>query len=155
MYFLEDDLEQIIFKTPVIKLRERGLPIYGHKFRQVDLGDYGRLDIATVRDDGYGCGGYVVSVYELKRDVVNVDAFWQAIKYAKCIQLWFRKYRPNSYVVFEIYLVGKSLDFKHSMAIFLPDLFDNIYFYTYSYEFDGIRFKKNNNFYIQDTYRKC
>ena len=48
MKFLEKDLEEIIFETSNKELNERGLFVYGKKYRQLRIGNYGVADLVVV-----------------------------------------------------------------------------------------------------------
>lgn len=157
MNFLEKNLEDIIFETPSDKLRERGLYIHAKRKRQLKIGNYGIADIVTL-GRGYTPNGipYVeVQVLELKQDKVDVHTFFQAVRYIKGIQRWISEHHYSLELIrYKIDLVGKSIDL-HSPVIYLADIINiddfsifglDINIYTYSYEFDGIRFKNNHGY---------
>lgn len=148
MRFLEKDLEEIIIHTDNAILANRGLFIHGKKASQVYLGAYGIVDVISFhrsRDTLH------INVFEIKRDVVNVNTFLQTIRYCKGILRFFEKRRVQYTVSLSINLVGRTID-KDSDLIYLPDLFEGtdviyksgiraIIFFTYFYDFDGIRFE--------------
>lgn len=163
MNFLEKDLEQIIWESDNDKLNEKNLEIYGKKFRQLRIGNYGVLDLMTVEKDIFWCRSsqeYIrclnITVYELKKEKVGISAFLQAVKYCKGIQSYLIKRKPNMHFQLHIVLVAKEVD-KNSDFIYLTDLFNHKYSdsvnvinsvdnYSFSYDIDGIVFKKHNNY---------
>lgn len=151
MKFLEKDLEQIIFETRNELLREKGLSISGKKVRQLRLGNYGIADIVTItkpdfipstepKYNGFFEDCIYIDIYELKQDKISVSAFLQACGYYKGISTYISKHNKlkRQYKI-RLNLVGKSID-TASEFIYLPDIFDDIYFYTYDYDFNGITF---------------
>ena len=154
MKFLEVDLEEIICKTENDLLVERGLNIFGHKKRQVRLGNYGIADIITFERptrffENIQKGK--ITIYELKKDKISVSAFFQALRYLKGCTRYLEK-RDFDFLHFdlEICLIGKEIDLESSVS-YLGDLFENdvimesvtkISLYTYNYDIDGLSFQK-------------
>lgn len=154
MDFLEKDLEQIIFETDNKEITKRGLFITGKKFTQIPLGNYGRLDLVTIsRHVGWESqpATVMITIYEFKKDCVDVSAFLQVLKYFKGIERWFnQKDRFSDCIIeFKVVLVGKSVVLNNSL-VYITDLCEDICFYTYSYEFDGIRFKKHSDYHLEN-----
>ena len=155
MEFSEKDLEEIIFNADKEELAERGLYLQGGKlFRQKRIGNYGIADLIHCKFDHEGpWGGYLsISIIELKKDKIGISAFLQALGYAKGIQNWMVKYRPNIKHRLSIDLVGKELDLSGNFC-YLTDLFNfelteycSINFFTYSYELDGLYFNQEYDF---------
>jgi hypothetical protein len=159
--FYEKDLEEIIFNTSEERLEERGLFIYGKKYRQVKIPGYGIADLLFVKKINFDYPPFEsylsISIVELKEDKIGVSAFFQAIKYARGIQRYLRS-RNFCYFSLRIILIGSELD-KTGSLCFLPDLFcdcpnnfndfetiSGIEFYEYSYDFNGIMFKEKRDF---------
>ena len=116
--------------------------------------------------------GLCITVCELKKDKIGISALLQAVNYCKGISRYLEK-REFFNFYFNILLVGREVDSSGSF-IFLTDLlgenlrytFENvdfeenfnpyssyfnkginsIKFKTYSYEFDGIKFKDHNDY---------
>lgn len=162
MRFLEKDLERIIYETPKKKLRKKGLHVDGHILRQVSIPKYGIADLVTVKriispvhDPGY----LHFTIYELKKDRIGISAFLQAIGYVKGIKEYLEKKRGWGRIVcdFTIVLIGSEID-KTGNFIFLTDCLgyesefnpfskiSSVDFYTYSYDVDGISFKRHSNY---------
>jgi hypothetical protein len=154
MNFLEKDLEEIIFNTDNEILYSKGLRIFGKKYRQLKIGNYGIADIVTFGRETFYLGEdeikcINVNVFELKKDKAGISAFLQALKYCKGIKRYFKHRDKNIPLKFNITLVSKFIDTK-SDYIYLEDfLTDNYYFdglslnnYSFTYDFDGIKFKK-------------
>jgi len=143
--FLERTLEDIIYNTSKGDLVMRGLFIEGKRFRQVRLGNYGIADMITVKssrdypwDDHY----LSITVYELKKDEININTLLQASRYIKGIERYFKKTgRFEKFDIrYSIELIGNKVE-DNSDFVFLIDFIDNFKCYTYSYDFDGISFK--------------
>lgn len=152
MKFLEQDLEEIIFTTDFNELCDRGLYDTGKLMRQVKIGNYGIADLISFHRPYYNSDGYresgTIRIYELKRDLIDINAFLQTVRYARGIQRYIEKHNHYSYNI-EIVLIGKKIDKKSSFC-FLPELItaDNFYltYFTYRYEADGIKFINETNY---------
>lgn len=167
MDFLEKDLEQIIYDATEEQLS--ALELSGRRLRQLKIGNYGVADLVFVEreyDYRYNCGddydynkqqdeyisecGLKITVCELKRDKIGISAFLQALKYCKGISAYLDKRNFFNYS-FEIVLIGRDIDTSGSF-IYITDMFDNygilsrainkVKFFTYSYGFNGIDFKR-------------
>lgn len=172
MTFLEKDLEEIIYesfnKDSGKELKARGLPIYGKIKRQLKIGNYGIADLVTFEKDydyiqeplyqvddvnNKTAGVFhtyvepkpIITIYELKKDKIGISAFLQAIRYAKGIKRYLNKY--DTYFEIRIVLIGKEIDISGSFP-YLVDIFENIEFYTYKYEVDGLKFYNINGCYL-------
>ena len=153
MNFLEQDLEEIIYTGDFEELEERGIYIPGILRRQVKIGNYGIADLISIIRPYYNSDGYrekgTIIIYELKRKKIDVNAFLQALRYAKGIKRYLEKkgyeYRYN----LEIVLIGKEID-TVSPFCFLPDFIEqddfHLSMYTYSYDIDGIQFKNESGY---------
>lgn len=160
MRFLEKDLEEIVFNADKEVLEERGLNMTGVLKRQLRIGNYGIADIVGfTRDYIYdNCSKDLIpvlyiDVYELKKDVVNIFAFMQAIRYCRGISRYLNVRGKNINVLFNIYLIGNEIDLNSELA-YITDLINSkesnsinsVYLYTYEYELDGLRFKEQSDF---------
>jgi hypothetical protein len=154
MDFLEKNLEDIIYETDNKLLNQRGLWISGTKKRQLRIGNYGIADIITYRTNNihfcnncYSSPELLIDIYELKKDKIDFSTFLQAIKYYKGIERYLDEVRDFNWPVsYRINLIGKYIDMSDSF-IFLPEFTDQkVRFYTYSYDFDGIKFKDQRRF---------
>jgi hypothetical protein len=171
MDFLEKNLEDIIFETDNELLEERGLYLFGKKRRQVNLGNYGIADIVIFDKNSdhvnNNIGFYPIisfTVLELKQDKIDAQVFFQALRYCKGIQEYIKKRGlfNNAQILFEIVLIGKQID-TNSSFIFLTDFIGagsnmfstHDYFsldvYTYSYQFDGIKFKRIQDYSLTNS----
>jgi hypothetical protein len=156
MNILEKEIEDLVWSADWDLIRERGLPISGRGFRQLNLGSYGISDIVTFdlvktryTDRKETSRHLTVSIYELKKDNITIDTLLQAIRYYKAIQ---RIIETSPYLIdavdYEIYLIGKGLDKNGDGFSFITDFCPSINFYTYSIDLvNGLRFKR------QDDYR--
>lgn len=146
MRFLEKDLEQIIYETPNEKLKDKGLLIDGKKLRQLKLGNYGIPDIITYKRGDWA--DLDVSIYELKKDKIGISAYLQALNYWKGIDEYLDKRGLSCH--FQINLIGCELDTSGSFC-YLPDFDNKIRFYTYDYDFDGIKFTRQSGYKLTDN----
>lgn len=168
MQFLERDLEDIIFESDRKSLSDRGLRMYGKKLRQVRIGNYGIADLITINRykqndiyfDDYDKNGnpmykddYLpilkISVYELKKDSIGIETFLQAVRYVKGIQRYLKSRSFSFEVIFNIVLIGKSLNQSTSFSYF-PEVINsddfNLELYTYDYRIDGLHFESHSGF---------
>lgn len=152
--FLEKDLEDYIFSFSDKQLFEKGLMFNGKLKRQFKIPNYGIADLIAFEknyDDRFDRVKpyYTITVIELKKDVIGISAYLQAIKYCNGIKefLWNR----NFYMFdFEIILVGSKLDrsgsFKYISSLSGPWMsfgfgaVKNVAFYEYEFSKDGIIF---------------
>lgn len=149
MKFLEKDLEQIIFETSERDLDERGIYVPGKRLRQLNIGNYGVADMVTFQRHHYN-KELVITVYELKKDTVGIDAFLQAMRYCKGIShyLEHRDFKLFGYrVTYNIVLIGSGLEMGSSF-IYLQDFYKNLEVFTYKYDFDGISFNQEENYHL-------
>ena len=134
MNILESEIEDLIsenLKTPEGKnlLYNRGLrfvDIYDKFYRQIKLGNYGRLDLAGLRYN-HSDRSYNVSVIEIKKDEININTMLQAIRYCRGIYSMFSKYEVE--INFQIFLIGKSI--CNNDFCYIPDFIHNVSLYTY------------------------
>lgn len=152
MTFLEKDLEQIIFETPNIMLKDKGLRISGLKKRQVRIGNYGIADLITLErvrysdgPDRYTIQAVKITIYELKQNKISVGALLQAARYAKGVENYIGKRFPKMEFNIAIQLIGKEIDLK-SDFVYLSDFTEKIKVITYSYGFNGIAFTNHSNY---------
>ena len=160
MIISEKDIEDLIVKCikngDSHKLHERGLDglyHYDKFFRQFDLGDYGRLDLAAVKYDPCDQSKYCqkklnVVVIEIKKGEINIGAFLQAIRYCKGIEHLLDRY--NLDVNFKIKLIGTSV--CKSDFVYLPDFFYSLDIYTVHLDLDtGITFKNERGYHLTNA----
>lgn len=143
MSFLEKDLEDIVFEAMNTiegkeKLRSRGLIVNGKPFRQVEIGNYGRIDILTV--SYYSNFGFVFSVYELKKDKIDRDALMQGCRYIEGIKQLFPDVLEHRKVSYNLILIGRDIDKKGSFVYLYNMMPRNVKIYNYSYDIDGLKF---------------
>lgn len=166
MKFLESDLENIIFDADVLELKKRGLGSYwsqAHTYKQLQIGNYGIADIVQFNrrndiihdiDLHYIIPYIEVNVIELKKDIVNSDTFFQAIRYCKGILEYISERSCFSIDCrFNITLIGKSID--NSDFIYMKDIINSNDFsldlYTYDYKFDGIYFSREPKYKLTNS----
>lgn len=171
MDFLEKDLEDIIYEATDEQLSE--LFLDGKRFRQLRIGNYGISDLIfarkrynyewdhELRHPVISDVGIEIVICELKKDRICFKTFDQAIKYTKGISAHLSKKKFSKYF-FTVLLMGKSVD-RSGSFLFLPDLFNqdnedentvfnqsvrSVRIHTFSYGFDGIKFKNHSGYYI-------
>jgi hypothetical protein len=151
MDFLEKNLEDIIYETESELLSGRGLSLYGKKYRQPRLGNYGTADIVFIRKsykEDYSdiIPFIVVNILELKQSKIDHAAFLQAIRYCKGVKAYFehRGVFNDIEIKFEITLIGREI--TKSEFCYLPDFMENIRIFTYQYDFNGISFKQHDGY---------
>lgn len=137
MEFLERDLEDIIIENKH-HIHERGLcKLYSNVVRQFALPNRTIVDLFSweVVDNVCYC-----QVFELKRNVINRDAYFQIIEYHKEL---LRILCSSDFASFKIdlILIGKNSCDEIWYSCFLGD---NLKMYSYSYNYDGIRFTKDS-----------
>lgn len=159
MRFLERDLEDIIYRTPNVLLRERGLYLRGKKYRQLKIGKYGVADLVCF-DKGFrpkdndpdwpietAYHSPTITVVELKKDVVNIGALFQSIGYLKGIMRYMDKRYPENNIQYRIVLIGSELQTGNSFPYIFEFMDGRIGLsgYTYEYDFNGLKFQQVNH----------
>jgi len=159
--FLEKDLEDIIFESDRNELIKRGLFINGKIFRQFNLGNYGIADLVTYEDADYEDRNkdspyevdYIVTVFELKRGLIDFSTLAQAIRYVTGLIFYNKIHYKNNTFQYKIALIGSKIEEKPEFLYF-PELILSDYanpvieidkivgieFIEYSYDLDGINF---------------
>lgn len=166
MTFLEKDLENIIWETDNMKLRSKNFKIYGKKFRQLKIGNYGILDLMTVEKRYNFCYDteterpYLdITIYELKKEKVGISAFLQALRYVKGVKTYITERTTNIDMKFHIILCAKEVDLNSSF-IYLTDfieesenpndMLNSLLVYSFEYTVDGIWFKNHKGYNLVD-----
>jgi hypothetical protein len=154
MEFIEKDLESIIWDNAQSKegrkhLYNRGLNIKGKLFRQVYIGGYGIADLISVEIKKGRWGTHcIVTIYELKKDMVNIDTLTQAFRYHTGIKRFIDARYGDLEGYFDltinVILIGKTIDAKSDFVFLLNNLIDDctISVYTYKYNIDGLFFEE-------------
>lgn len=154
MELSEKELEDVIYHTNDEKIQSKGLFYKGVKFRQLKIGNYGIADIVTAYRSYYHNKSILtITVYELKKGILNTSAFLQALRYCMGIKRYINERKPNILFKLRIILVGDSIDLN-SDFVYLTTLFDNestyiangkissVNLYTYSFDIDGFSFER-------------
>jgi hypothetical protein len=152
MDFLERDLEDIIYNASFSDLAKAGLSVIGKRFRQLKIGNYGISDLVTasIMADDYGEKYYKITIYELKLNNIDLNAYLQLVKYATGILSYMRE-RTELNVVIDFVLIGKKIS-QDSPILYFNQLIHNhlpnegysglgdLNLYTYTYNIDGLKF---------------
>lgn len=164
MQFLEKDLEQIIYETSIGKLAEKGLYVGSKRIRQLKIGNYGIADIVghsrpRIFEPMSRMHKGIITVYELKQNVLNVNVFLQGLKYIKGIMQYLEKRNLYYNYNYELVLIGKTVDLNSSF-VYMADIFQqelnevdtdctslfSFSMFTYNFDIDGISFKQVENY---------
>ena len=156
MDFSEKDLEDIIFEAMktrkgIKNLRLRGLPVNGYPARQVKLGNYGRIDILTVslfKKLGHKPYTLEFTVYELKKDEIDMDTIIQGCRYVEGLKHLFENTDERIEVVFSLRLIGRKIDMNDYVFVY-NNLPENFEIYTYKYSMDGISFELHDKTFVR------
>lgn len=159
MNILESEIEEILFKNLGNRdlLIERGFEHFEqHYYLHPNFGSYGIPDIIGVTVSDYSelrnrCVS--ITIYELKKEVINIETLLQASRYAKAVTVMFQEYGYNLFNDFEIkiVLIGKTVE-NNSDFVFLSDFCQNVFLLTYSIDIKkGIVFKEESDFYIKNA----
>lgn len=164
MDFLEKDLEQIIYEADNGLLNSRGLPISGKKLRQIRIGNYGVSDLITI-EKSYKFSKpdrlipYLkITILELKKNIIGIDAFLQSIKYARGVKLYLEQRKNRIKYEIDIMLIGKSIELE-TPFVYITDILpkcknsniDFLKIYTYSYSISGIKFNRESNYLLTES----
>lgn len=160
MNVLEHEIEEIIeqyslTKDGCDKISERGLPVNSSLLRQVRIGGYGIIDLMSVRATFKSENILIeLSVYELKKDKVDIGSVLQLCRYMSGIEHLLNDHK--SYLESKHgmkmclyptygYLIGKKIDTRDDIVYLYDHLDEDISIYEYSIDLDkGILFKEVN-----------
>lgn len=148
MYFLERDLEDILFNSQKEEVVKRGLYSFNHDliFRQVRISGYGIIDLLTISFHRKS-KGIIITVYELKNKKLGSETFWQLLRYIKAIKHVLATVNlKNHYVNISGVMIGREIDLSNDFC-YLPTLQSEIDIFTYDYNLDGMKF-----FPVRDSY---
>ena len=164
MKFLEKDLEQIIYESSDDELGELDLWVRGKRFRQLRIGNYGIADMVTFQRPYLNTepieqrfSAPEVTVFEFKKDKINLGTFLQALRYIRGIQDYLETKNKDFLtgqsffdwgeglehigVKYRIVLIGKNIDVGNDY-IYLTN-FCNCEFFTYDYTLNGLSLKSH------------
>ena len=152
MKFVEQNLEDLIYETyhkegGAEKLRSRGLRIDGDLHRQVDLGSYGRVDLLEIKVNKNN--NITITIYELKKEKIGINALLQAYRYRKGVEKHFGKLislgiiNPKALIDIDIVLIGSEIE-TNGDFVFLYNELNGVCIYTYEYTIDGLFFKEDS-----------
>ena len=163
MEFLEKDLEQIIWESDNELLEEKGLDIFGKKYKQLKIGNYGIADVISV-EKCYHYFGHIdkeipflnITVFELKKEKVGISAFLQALKYCRGIKTYLEENKPEIRFKLKISLISKTVDTSGEF-VYITDLINHdlsgdfgliksIDFYSFKYDINGIIFNRVSDY---------
>lgn len=145
---MENVMSELIYKADKELLAKRGLNFPNKMLKNVDLGKYGKCDLVhfSKHEDNTV---FHVDVISCNRDKISMSSFIDLITCARGIE----KFVAENYgaiCVFYLHFVGKEIDSK-SNIVFLPDvLSDNVFFYQYYANIEGIFFNKIHCYEIPD-----
>lgn len=154
MNVLEKEFEEIFFNalsTPKL-LIERGFYGFEKKYyRQPSLGKYGIPDIVGVSVHRVFDGRVLnITVYELKKEQINVSTLLQAARYIRGIQVLFEDLMGDlfSYTNYKIVCIGKSIE-TSSDFIYMADFCSNLSLYTYKIDLiKGLTLESHDGYFI-------
>lgn len=144
MNLLEAELEDVIYNSLVNKdsfLNERGLytPEYTKVFRQLKLGNYGILDIIGIERLH---DHLQITIYELKRECIDINTLLQAARYYKAISNYMRQRNTSFKFHITIVLVGNDISVNNNWVYLFDGILRNVKTYTYSLNQYGLHFKE-------------
>jgi hypothetical protein len=153
MEFLEKNLEDIIFETSTEDLLSRNLKVSGKRYRQLRIGSYGVADLVTLEKvNQFEDTILQITVYELKKDKINISSLSQASRYVTGIKRYFEQ--NNKFVFteidYKIVLVGKNIETSGDFVYLTDFLATSVDCYTYDYKFDGLSFKLHYGWKMKD-----
>lgn len=151
----EKQLEDFIFYTDKTTLSDLGLDVDSKIKRQVKIGKYGIADMISVKKDRtakYNIPFLHFTIYELKKDKIDIHTFLQSIRYAMGLKHFLSKVKNIPYDEYKITLklIGRQVNLDNSFMYLQDLLVDNEFdtsslmldLYTYSVEGDVILFNR-------------
>jgi hypothetical protein len=156
MNILEKEIEQLLFENlddKDLMLSKGFIHLSDKYYRQLDLGDYGVADIIglSYKKDKLDNLSLEINIYELKKELIDVNTLLQASRYYKGIESILNYYELEVKLKFNIILIGKNVQTTTDF-IYLTDLFDNLFYYTYSLDFtSGIKFIEQKEYSLKNS----
>lgn len=150
MNIIEKDLEDILFECMSSEegqkaLAERGLTTKGLVFRQVDLGAYGRIDLLTV-EFVKNSEGYLLTftIYELKKDEVNVNTLVQGSRYVSGLRrIVYKEIQDDKRFIdvnINLRMIGNSVRMDDFVLLY-NNIKNSVEIYTYNFSVKGFVFE--------------
>lgn len=158
MNILEHEIESILvrlLRNHPDRVLEKGLDIskIGWVGSQINLGNYGVLDVINVYLNGKsddGINNLVFDVFELKKDLIDIQTLLQSVRYCRAIKSILQKSYFHYNVDFRIHLIGRKV-VKSNDFIYMTDIFNGFFLYEYKLDaFDGISFEKKEGYKLKD-----
>lgn len=151
MKFLEKDLEDVVMNLSESKMTELGLDFLSgdgyNSYRQVRIGNYGICDLIFAKRYVFSNGGSTlqINVVELKKEVISMSSFIQLHRYMAGIERYFDKQGIRHEI--QGVLVGRKIEQNDFCYV---SNFSDVKFYTYDYDWDGIKFYHRYGYYLAD-----
>lgn len=156
MNILEKELEDLIFNGEKQHIYDRGLFSIGNYSvfsRQLRIGGYGIADIVGFNYDIESHSENLrilnIGIFEIKKEKITIEAFKQAIRYAKGLEVFIQS-NFNFSCNFEFNLIGTSIEISDEF-IYMADFIENLNIYTISIDlYEGVKFKCHRNYHLRD-----
>ena len=154
MNILECEIEELLFNNLKNEqlLRDRGFHYFEqHYYLHPNFGSYGIPDIVGVTIRDAELPEYKVmsaTIYELKKESININTLLQASRYAKAINRVTTEIEDLciNEVDIKIVLIGKKIDLG-SDFVYVADICDNLHLVTYSIDMiKGVSFNRHYNY---------
>lgn len=153
MNILECEIEELLFNNLKNEqlLRDRGFFSFEqHYYLHPNFGSYGIPDIVgvTVSNDDFEFKSMSVTIYELKKESINIDTLLQASRYAKAITRTISNDEELCIddIDIKLVLIGKKIDLN-SDFVYFSDICHNVCLVTYSIDIlKGVLFKYHSGY---------
>jgi hypothetical protein len=134
----EKELEDFIYS----KLEDLYNPIDESRVdwfgRQIDLGQYGIIDLMTINFDAEG--EICIDVFELKKELITIKTLGQVARYVRGLRQYFDESAKHLNVTVRGNVVAPEIDHSDD-TVFLINMLEDIHVYTVDFDLDnGVSF---------------
>lgn len=137
------------------EMDERGFPTSTILKRQVNIGNYGVIDLLGI--DLFGPKAFEYTIYELKKGQIDVNAFLQILGYYTGLKEKLHEQARATGFGYHVrmVLIGSSIQ-KNGNFCYLADFHEDLNVYTYEFDFlDGLKFELLYGFNLIDPGSFC
>jgi hypothetical protein len=141
---MENVMSELIYKADKELLAEKGLDFPNKMLKNINLGKYGKCDLLHFSKHENNTV-FHVDVISCNRDKISMSSFIDLVTCAKGIE----KYIVENYgaiTVFYFHLIAKEIDSKSNIVFLTDVLSDNVNFYQYHVNINGLYFEKMQGF---------
>ena len=142
---MENAMSELIYKADKELLAEKGLEFPYLMLKNVNLGKYGKCDLIHFRKPNHKLE-LEIDLISCNRDKISMSSFMDLVTCAKGVHMYVSE-NHDIYFKINLHIISKEIDVKSNIC-FLPDVTDNVFFYQYRANINGIFFNQITDCYL-------